>query len=48
MSGVPSAESQIVFLKKIQTLFDDSSFNATYKYALLISLTDLAIEHGDD
>jgi 5-methylcytosine-specific restriction endonuclease McrA len=48
MTGVPSAESQIVFLKKIQTLFDDSSFNATYKYALLITLTDLAIEHGDD
>jgi 5-methylcytosine-specific restriction endonuclease McrA len=48
MNGVPSAESQIVFLKKIQTLFDDSSFNATYKYALLITLTDLAIEHGDD
>jgi 5-methylcytosine-specific restriction endonuclease McrA len=48
MSTIPSAESQIVFLKKIQTLFDDSSFSATYKYALLITLTDLAIEHGDD
>lgn len=48
MSGAPTAESQIVFLKKIQTLFDDSSFNATYKYALLITLTDLAIEHGND
>jgi len=48
MSGAPSAESQIVFLKKIQTLFDDSSFNATYKFALLITLADLAIEHGDD
>jgi 5-methylcytosine-specific restriction endonuclease McrA len=46
--GIPSAEDQITFLKKIQTLFDDSSFNATYKYALLITLTDLAIEYGDD
>lgn len=45
---IPSAEDQINFLKKIQTLFDDSSFNATYKYALLITLTDLAIEHGGD
>ncbi len=44
----PSAEDQITFLKKIQSLFDDSSFNATYKYALLITLTDLAIEYGDD
>jgi len=48
MNLTPSAESQIAFLKKIQTLFDDSSFNATYKYALLITLTDLAIEHGND
>ncbi len=45
---IPSAEDQITFLKKIQTLFDDSSFNATYKYALLITLTDLAIEYGND
>lgn len=45
---IPSAEDQITFLKKIQALFDDSSFNATYKYALLITLTDLAIEYGDD
>lgn len=51
MSGsrkIPSAEDQIIFLKKIQTLFDDSSFNSTYKYALLITLTDLAIEYGED
>lgn len=48
MSKTPSAEEQIVFLKKIQTLFDDSSFSATYKYALLITLTNLAIEMGSD
>ena len=48
MSKTPSAEEQIVFLKKIQTLFDDSSFSATYKYALLITLTNLAIEMGND
>lgn len=44
----PTAEEQIEFLKKIQNLFEDSFFQATYKYALLITLTDLAIEHGDD
>jgi 5-methylcytosine-specific restriction endonuclease McrA len=48
MSTTPSAERQIEFLKKIQTLFEDSFFQATYKYALLITLTDLAIEHGED
>jgi 5-methylcytosine-specific restriction endonuclease McrA len=48
MRKIPSAEEQIIFLKKIQTLFDDSSFSATYKYALLITLTNLAIEMGND
>ncbi len=48
MRKIPSAEEQIIFLKKIQTLFDDSSFSATYKYALLITLTNLAIEMGSD
>ena len=43
-----SAESQIEFLQKIQTLFEDSSFSATYKYALLITLTTLAIELGNN
>ena len=43
-----SAESQIEFLQKIQNLFEDSSFSATYKYALLITLTNLAIELGND
>jgi len=45
---IPSAEEQISFLKKIQNLFEDSVFQATYKYALLIALTDLAIELGAD
>lgn len=48
MSLIPSAEDQIEFLKKIQSLFEDSFFQATYKYALLIALTDLAIEYGED
>ena len=43
-----SAESQIEFLQKIQSLFEDSSFSATYKFALLITLANLAIELGND
>ena len=43
-----SAESQIEFLQKIQSLFEDSSFSATYKFALLITLANLAVELGDD
>ena len=46
MRAIPTAEEQIEFLKKIQSLFEDSFFQATYKYALLIALADLAIEFG--
>lgn len=48
MSTTPSAEDQLDFLAKIQRLFNESDFSSTYKYALLISLADLAIELGKD
>lgn len=48
MSTAPSAEEQLDFLAKIQRLFNESDFSSTYKYALLISLADLAIELGKD
>lgn len=48
MSTTPSAEDQLDFLAKIQRLFNESDFSSTYKYALLISLADLAIELGRD
>lgn len=48
MSSIPSAEEQLSFLTKIQRLFNESDFSSTYKYALLISLADLAIELGQD
>jgi 5-methylcytosine-specific restriction endonuclease McrA len=48
MSSIPSAEEQLSFLTKIQRLFNESDFSSTYKYALLISLADLAIELGRD
>ena len=48
MSFIPSAEEQLDFLTKVQRLFNESDFSSTYKYALLISLADLAIELGKD
>lgn len=33
-------------MRKLQRLFDEADFTATYKYALLISLADLAVEDG--
>jgi hypothetical protein len=47
-NAVPSAEVQLSFLNQIQRLFDEGEFVATYKFALLIALTELSIERGDD
>jgi hypothetical protein len=44
----PSAEAQLAFLAKFQRLFAEGDFTATYKFALLISLADLAVEVGAD
>jgi 5-methylcytosine-specific restriction endonuclease McrA len=45
---IPTAEEQIGFLTKIQRLLSEGQFTATYKYALLLALADLAVEIGDD
>ncbi len=42
----PSAEQQLQFLQHLQLLFEDGDFVATYKYALLMSLAELAVELG--
>lgn len=44
----PSAEAQLAFLAKLQRLFGEGDFTATYKFALLIALADLAVELGQD
>ena len=44
----PLPEAQLVFLSKLQRLFAEGDFTATYKFALLIALADLAVELGDD
>ena len=41
-------EFQLNFLNKIQRLFSQGDFTATYKFALLISIADIAVEIGDD
>lgn len=44
----PSAEEQVQFLLRVQRLLIEGLFTATYKYALLMALSDLSIELGDD
>ncbi len=38
----------MAFLAKLQRLFAQGEFTATYKFALLIALADLAVECGRD
>ena len=45
---IPSPSDQLRFLKDIQALLEDGQFVATYKFALLIALADLAVESGID
>jgi hypothetical protein len=44
----PTPADQIRFIANIERILSEGSFVATYKYALLISLVELAIERGDD
>lgn len=41
-------EFQLAFLAKLQRLFAEGDFTATYKFALLIALADLSVEVGRD
>jgi Zn/Cd-binding protein ZinT len=45
---IPTAQEQLKFLKNIQLILQSGSFSSTYKFALLISLSRLAIERGED
>lgn len=44
----PTPEEQLQFLYNIQRLFAQGRFTASYKYALLQSIADLCVMHGDD
>ena len=48
MRDGPSAETQLAFLGKIERLLSQGRFTTTYKFALLIALTNLAVEKGED
>lgn len=48
ISRPPTSRDQIRFLQQLQRILSDGTFVATYKYALLHSLADLAVIHGDD
>jgi len=48
MSAPPGDRGQLDFLQQVQRIFDEGEFVATYKFALLIALVELAIERGDD
>lgn len=44
----PSHKKQVEFLTNLQRLLAEGQFTATYKYALLLALADIAVEIGDD
>ena len=46
--SIPTPKQQLKFLKQIQQILHSGSFSSTYKFALLMSLSRLAIEQGSD
>lgn len=48
VTAPPSPEFQVQFLLTLQRLLAEGSFVATYKFALLHALADLALLEGDD
>lgn len=46
--SVPTPEEQVRFLRNIQRVFAEGNFVATYKFALLHALADLAVLRGGD
>ncbi len=46
--GFPDEREQLQFLFKIQRLLGEGSFTASYKFALLNALADIAVEKGHE
>jgi hypothetical protein len=44
----PTATEQVAFLGQIERLLSEGQFVATYKYALLVAIADLAVQFGSD
>jgi len=47
-ASAPSEAEQLAFLTKLQRLVEEGQFTATYKFALLSALVDIAVERGRD
>jgi len=45
---VPSSDFQLSFLSKIQRIFNEGEFAATYKFALILGIADLCIDKTAD
>src|SRR4051812_14488777 len=45
---VPAPEVQVQFLRNVQRLLGEGAFVASYKFALLHALADLAVLKGED
>lgn len=48
MTHYPSSDEHLAFLVKLQRLLSEGDFTATYKFALLMALADISVEHGHD
>jgi 5-methylcytosine-specific restriction endonuclease McrA len=48
MTQHPDSDEHLAFLVKLQRLLSEGDFTATYKFALLMALADLAVERGHD
>jgi len=48
MTAAPDHAEQLAFLERVQKILAEGLFVATYKYALLVALIEIAIERGDD
>lgn len=46
--SIPTPEEQVRFLRNIQRLLVEGQFVASYKFALLLAIADLAVTKGDD
>jgi hypothetical protein len=44
---LPTPEEQVQFLRNVQRLLDEGLFVASYKFALIHALADLAVLKGD-
>ncbi|GAA5100756.1 HNH endonuclease [Wohlfahrtiimonas larvae] len=44
----PTAQEQLEFLQKIQLILEAGNFTSTYKFALLLALSNLSIRNGSD